>query len=52
MAGLTNAEKRCCHFQHWLGSPPETLPEWRKEFAEIERSEHCRDCPVLKTQPR
>ncbi len=52
MTELTNEEKRCCHFQHWLESSLETLPKWRKEFAEIERSEHCRDCPALKKQPR
>lgn len=44
---LTLAEKLCCHMSQWAPSPTQILSEWRREFREIERTEHCRDCPVF-----
>lgn len=50
VARLTEAEARCCHMLQCLSD--DDLPQWRKEFSEIDRSEHCSDCPVFTTPSR
>jgi hypothetical protein len=51
---LALRERDCCHMNaawsglraFWFGS---RLGDWRREFRSIERSEHCTDCPALKS---
>ena len=49
---LTKAERHCCHMNQWEQQPFGALEAWRKEFREIERSEHCRDCPMFEAVRR
>jgi hypothetical protein len=45
--GLTKAERACCHMSAAQGLTCRSLRQWRTEFADIDRSEHCDDCPAL-----
>jgi hypothetical protein len=46
---LTSRERKCCHMgQYGLDAQP--LSRWRREFRQIDRSEHCQDCPLLDAQ--
>jgi hypothetical protein len=47
-ASMTRAERDCCHMCMVVDDPrANALGQWRREFREIERSEHCTDCPVF-----
>jgi hypothetical protein len=46
---LTPLEEECCHMSDWPRSMG-SLEQWRQEFREIDRDEHCRNCPLLKAE--
>ena len=50
--GLTKAERACCHMSAAQGLTCRGLRQWRTEFAGIDRSEHCCDCPALTSPDR
>jgi hypothetical protein len=48
---LTRSEWRCCHMSaQQFDYTATTLEQWRREFREIPQSEHCRDCPAIRSQ--
>jgi len=50
MNWLNKAEQECSHMSQ---CPDEaSLREWREEFREIPRDEHCLDCPIFKEEAK
>lgn len=47
--GPTKAERACCHMS---AAGRRDIRQWRAEFAGMDRSEHCRDCPAISPASR
>lgn len=46
---LTEAERRCCHMRDAaIDWTPDAIARWRREFAQLPRTECCNDCPARK----